>query len=69
VVAGGGIGGLAAATCWRGQGQQVTVLEQSPAFGEIGRRHPAGPNIFRMFEVLGLTSAINAVAFFPPAWA
>jgi 3-hydroxybenzoate 6-monooxygenase len=65
VVAGGGIGGLAAAYVLGRQGHQVTVLEQASAFGEIGAGIQLGPNIFRMFEVLGLTEAINRVAFFP----
>jgi salicylate hydroxylase len=66
LVAGGGIGGLAAAYVLGRQGHQVTVLEQASAFGEIGAGIQLGPNIFRMFDVLGLTEAVNAVAYFPP---
>jgi 2-polyprenyl-6-methoxyphenol hydroxylase-like FAD-dependent oxidoreductase len=66
IVAGGGIGGLAAAYVLARQGRQVTVLEQSAAFGEIGAGIQLGPNIFRMFEYLGLTEAVSRVAYFPP---
>lgn len=66
IVAGGGIGGLAAAYVLGRQGQRVTVLEQSAAFGEIGAGIQLGPNIFRMFDCLGLTEAVNRVAYFPP---
>ena len=66
LVAGGGIGGLAAAYVLGREGHRVTVLEQSPAFGEIGAGIQLGPNIFRMFDYLGLTQAVNRVAYFPP---
>jgi salicylate hydroxylase len=66
LVAGGGIGGLAAAYVLARQGHRVTVLEQSAAFGEIGAGIQLGPNIFRMFDCLGLTEAVESVAFFPP---
>lgn len=65
IVAGGGIGGLAAAFVLARAGHAVTVLEQSAAFGEIGAGIQLGPNIFKMFDYLGLTEDINQVAFFP----
>lgn len=65
LVAGGGIGGLALAHVLAADGHQVTVLEQSPAFGEIGAGIQLGPNIFKMFDYLGLTDAVTEVSFFP----
>jgi 3-hydroxybenzoate 6-monooxygenase len=67
LIAGGGIGGLAAAFVLARAGRAVTVLEQASEFGEIGAGIQLGPNIFRMFDYLGLTAAINKVAYFPPA--
>lgn len=66
LIAGGGIGGLAAAYVLASDGHPVTVLEQSGAFGEIGAGIQLGPNIFRMFDYLGLADAIRHVAYFPP---
>ena len=65
IVSGGGIGGLASALVLAQDGYPVTVLEQAAAFGEIGAGIQLGPNIFRMFDYLGLTNAVNQVAFFP----
>ena len=65
IISGGGIGGLAAAMVLAQDGHAVTVMEQALTFGEIGAGIQLGPNIFRMFDYLGLTEAINRVAFFP----
>ena len=65
LISGGGIGGLATALVLAQDGHPVTVLEQATAFGEIGAGIQLGPNIFRMFEYLGLTEVINKAAFFP----
>src|SRR5258708_15005585 len=67
VVVGGGIGGLAAALALARQGLAVHVLEQAASFGEIGAGIQLGPNVFRMFERLGLTDAIMASAVLPDA--
>jgi salicylate hydroxylase len=65
LISGGGIGGLAAAMVLAQDGHRVTLFEQAASFGEIGAGIQLGPNIFRMFDYLGLTEAINRVAFFP----
>ena len=67
LIAGGGIGGLAAAFVLARSGYCVTVLEQAAEFGEIGAGIQLGPNIFRMLDYLGLTEEVNKVAYFPPA--
>jgi 3-hydroxybenzoate 6-monooxygenase len=65
LIAGGGIGGLATALALARKGRRSHVLEQASEFGEVGAGIQLGPNVFRMFDVLGLTDAINEVAFFP----
>jgi 3-hydroxybenzoate 6-monooxygenase len=67
LIAGGGIGGLAAALVLARSGHRVTVLEQASEFGEIGAGIQLGPNIFKMLDRLGLTEQINQLAYFPPA--
>ncbi len=65
IIVGGGIGGLSAALALHRKGIPSQVVEQAPEFKEIGAGIQLGPNVFRMFEVLGLTAAINALAVFP----
>jgi 2-polyprenyl-6-methoxyphenol hydroxylase-like FAD-dependent oxidoreductase len=54
LVAGGGIGGLAAALALVRQGFRVKVLEQAPEIGEIGAGMQLGPNAFHAFDALGV---------------
>jgi len=54
LIAGGGIGGLAAALSLSLQGFRVQVLEQSPEIGEIGAGIQLGPNGFSAFDALGI---------------
>jgi salicylate hydroxylase len=56
---------LAAALALAATGRASHVLEQSSRFGEIGAGIQLGPNVFKMFERMGLTDAVEAVAFFP----
>ena len=54
LVAGGGIGGLAAALALVRQGFKVVVLEQAAQIGEIGAGIQLGPNAFHAFDALGV---------------
>jgi salicylate hydroxylase len=65
LVVGGGIGGLAAALALSRKGIPVHVIEQAPEFKEIGAGIQLGPNVFRMFEVLGLTEQMFHWGAFP----
>ena len=65
LIVGGGIGGLAAALALSRKGIVSHVIEQAPEFKEIGAGIQLGPNVFRMFEVLGITEEINKWAVFP----
>jgi 3-hydroxybenzoate 6-monooxygenase len=54
LVAGGGIGGIAAALALVRQGFAVKVLEQAAQLGEIGAGIQLGPNAFAAFDALGI---------------
>jgi 2-polyprenyl-6-methoxyphenol hydroxylase-like FAD-dependent oxidoreductase len=66
LIAGGGLGGLAAALALGRHGQSVRVLEQAAKFAPIGYGIQLGPNVFPMFERLGITDAIMREAAIPP---
>src|SRR5215470_14286608 len=65
LIVGGGIGGLTAALALARQGIPAQVIEQAATFKEIGAGIQLGPNVFRMFERLGLIAPISALAVFP----
>lgn len=65
LIVGGGIGGLAAALALARRGIASQVIEQAPELREIGAGIQLGPNVFWMFDVLGLTAAVSALAVFP----
>ncbi len=67
LVAGGGIGGLAAAVALARRGQSVEVLEQAEAFGEIGAGVQLGPNVTRRLKALDLLEPALRLAARPPA--
>lgn len=64
LVAGGGIGGLAAAIGLAHKGFEVTVLERAPVLGEIGAGIQLGPNAFHAFDYLGVGDAARAMAVY-----
>ncbi len=64
IVAGGGIGGLAASLAIARQGFCVKVLEQSPEIGEIGAGIQLGPNAFAAFDALGVGPNARARAVY-----
>src|SRR6187455_172456 len=54
IVAGAGIGGLAAALALAQRGFRVVVLEQAAEIGEIGAGVQLAPNAFAAFDALGV---------------
>lgn len=54
LIAGGGIGGFAAALALAKRGFKIKVLEQAPEIGEIGAGIQLGPNAFHAFDALGI---------------
>ena len=67
LVVGGGLGGLATALALGRSGRRVRVLEEAPRFGAIGYGIQLGPNVFPMFERLGIAEAVLQQASGPPA--
>jgi len=65
VIVGGGIGGLAAALAAARAGRAVRLLEQAPAFAEVGAGIQIGPNVVRVLQGWGLGDALRRVAAFP----
>lgn len=67
VIAGGGIGGLAAALAAAQAGWSARVYEQAPAFEDIGAGLQLGPNASRVLVRWGLSAALQQVAAQPDA--
>src|ERR1700727_3369107 len=67
LIVGGGLGGVTAALALARRGRQARVLEGAPEFGAIGYGIQFGPNVFHVFDRLGLTEQVMAVADSPPA--
>ena len=67
LVAGGGIGGLAAALALARRGFAVQVLEQASELGEIGAGIQFGPNAFAALDALGIGEKARARAVYTDA--
>ena len=65
VVAGGGIGGLAAALAASRAGCNVRLLERAAASSEVGAGIQLGPNVTRVLQAWGLHDALKLIAAFP----
>jgi 3-hydroxybenzoate 6-monooxygenase len=66
LIVGGGLGGLTAALALARHGQPVRVLEGAPAFGAIGYGIQFGPNVFHVFDRIGVSDAVLEKADSPP---
>src|SRR5438552_5933144 len=64
VIAGGGIGGLAAALALARRGFRSVVLEQAPQFGEIGAGIQIAPNAWHALDALGVGQLVKKQAVF-----
>ncbi|MGW3034058.1 FAD-dependent monooxygenase [Streptomyces sp. NPDC001178] len=67
IVVGAGIGGLAATLSLRRAGHEVTILEQTPQFSEVGAGIQLAPNATRELRRLGLLDAVAAQSARPAA--
>jgi 3-hydroxybenzoate 6-monooxygenase len=64
LVAGGGIGGLAAALGLARKGFRAVVLEQAPEFAEIGAGIQLAPNAWHAIDALGVGELVKREAVF-----
>jgi salicylate hydroxylase len=64
IVAGGGLGGLAAALALARKGFRSVVLEQAPEFGEIGAGIQIAPNAWHALDALGVGGLVKKEAVF-----
>ena len=65
LIAGGGIGALAAALAACRAGCSVQLFEQAAAFSEVGAGLQLGPNATRILQAWGLGASLDGVAAFP----
>ena len=67
LIVGGGLGGLTAALALARRGQSVRVFEGAPSFGAIGFGIQFGPNVFHVFDRIGVSEALLEKADSPSA--
>ena len=65
LIAGGGIGGLAATLALANAGRRVVAFEKARTFSEVGAGIQLGPNGYRMLDRLGVAKAASELAVFP----
>ena len=65
LIAGGGIGGLAAALSAARAGWDVRLYERAAVFSEVGAGVQLGPNVTRLLQGWGLKDALAHSAAFP----
>lgn len=65
IIAGGGIGGLTAATALAQSGAKVTLLESAPTFGEIGAGVTLSPNAMKGLDHIGICESVAAAGIEP----
>jgi len=65
LVAGGGIGGLAAGMALARAGASVRLIERSDHWGEVGAGIQIGPNVTRILQGWGLADELAQVAAMP----
>ena len=68
LVAGAGLGGLAAACCLMKAGHRVEIHEQAPELGEVGAGIQISANAMHVLRDIGLEQAIAAVGVRPGAY-
>lgn len=65
LIAGGGIGGMAAALAASRAGWEARLYERVAQFSEVGAGVQLGPNVVRCLQAWGLQKALQQVAAFP----
>ena len=66
LIAGAGIGGMAAALASARAGWAVHLFERAAELSEVGAGIQIGPNVTRLLHRWGMQNALQAVAAFPP---